>query len=172
MLGGSASAAIDDAPLSLTIDELVSAVPALADERLRRSAIESGLLHVGGVDGEWLVRSPALLSLVSDAISAGATPKAALRLIAGLVKGARVQAVALADLVVDELWDEADPPSLALASMGRRARLLLSQAAAALIVDAVGSELQRRSKTAGEKGLETFVDELRIGAVRSGDEWR
>ena len=167
VLGGSATA-IDDAPLLLTTDELVDVVPALVDERLRRRAIEDGLLHVGGAAGEWLVRSPALLSLVSDAISAGATPKAALRLIAGLAKGARVQAVALADLVVDELWDENEPAATALAPIGRRARLLLSQAAAALIIDAVGAELLVRAGSPGGKGLEQFVEELRIGTVRSG----
>lgn len=166
VLGGSGSAAIDDAPLALTTEELVSVVPALADQRLRRAAIEAGLVHVGA-DGTWLVRSAALLSLVGDAISAGASPRAALRLTAGLVKGAQVQAAALADLVVNELWDEADPSISTLAPMGRRARLLLSQAAAALIVDAVGAELVRRAKTGGGKGLEMLVEELRIGAVRS-----
>ena len=172
VLGGAASAAIDDAPLSLTTDELVGEVPMLADARLRRAAVECGLLHVGGVDGEWLVRSPALLALVRDAISAGAGPRAALRLIAGLAKGARVQAVALADLVVEELWDERPPSVAALAPMGRRARLLLSQAAAALIIDAVGSELLRRSDMPGGKGLEMLVEELRIGAVRGRAEHR
>lgn len=172
VLGGSASVAIDDTPLSLTTDELVSAVPALADGKLRRSAIRAGLIHVGGDNGEWVVRSPALLSLVSDAVNAGAAPTAALRLITGLIKGARVQAAALADLVVDELWNEADPSVSALTSMGRRARLLLSQAAAALIVDAVGTELQRRAEMPGGHGLATLVEELRIGAVRTGKERR
>lgn len=165
VLGGSALA-IDDAPLALTTAELVQAVPALEDERLRRNAVKAGLLLAGGADGMWLVRSPALLSLVRDAISAGATPKAALRLIAGLSKGAHLQAVALADLVVNQLWDENESSVAALASMGRRARLLLSQAAAALIIDAVGAELLSRAGSPGAKGLEQLVEELRIGAVR------
>ena len=96
------------------------------------------------------------------------TPKAALRLISGLAEGARVQAVALADLVVDELWDENEPSTAALAPLGRRARLLLSQAAAALIIDAVAAELLARAGSPGGKGLDTLVEELRIGAVRSG----
>jgi len=170
VLGGDPATAIDDTPLALTTVQLVAAVPALADDKVRRDAVTSGLLHHGHSEGEWLVRSPALLSLVSDAIDAGATPKAALRLIAGLIKGARVQAVALADLVVDELWNEHDPKAstAALSSMGRRARLSLSQSAAALIVDAVGVELGRRADTPAGAGLGALVTELRIGSVRDG----
>ena len=170
VLGGDPSTAIDDTPLALTTVQLVAAVPALADDKMRRDAVAAGLLHFGRIDGEWLVRSPALLSLVSDAIGAGASPKAALKLIAGLIKGARVQADALADLVVDELWNEHDPKvsTAALSSMGRRARLLLSQSAAALIVDAVGAELGRRADTPGGDGLGALVTELRIGSVRDG----
>ena len=168
VLGSDPATAIDDTPLALTTAQLVAAVPALADERIRRGAVTAGLLHVGRGEDDWLVRSPALLSLVGEAIGAGATPKAALRLVAGLIKGARVQAVALADLVVDELWNEHDPVSstAALSSMGRRARLLLSQSAAALIVDAVGVELGRRAETPGGAGLGALVTELRIGSLR------
>ena len=168
VLGGDPVTAIDDTPLALTTAQLVAAVPVLADERILRDAVRAGLLHFGRSDGEWLVRSPALLSLVGDAIGAGASPKAALRLITGLIKGARVQAVALADLVVAELWNEHDPQAstAALSSMGRRARLLLSQSAAALIVDAVGVELGRRANTPGGAGLGALVTELRIGSIR------
>lgn len=167
VLGGQTSAAIDDAPVALTTDELVRAVKALADEQLRSKAIEAGLIHIGDADNVWLVRTPALLSLVADAIDAGATPTAALRLIAGLVEGARLQATALADLVVDELWDERDPVASELVSMGRRTRLLLCQAAAALVVDAVGTELLRRATMPGRGGLDKLVEGLRVGAVRN-----
>ena len=167
---GDPATAIDDTPLALTTVQLAAAVPELGEEKFRRDAVAAGLIHLGRSEGEWLVRSPALLSLVSDAIGAGATPKAALRLIAGLIKGARVQAVALADLVVDELWNEQDPEAstVALSSMGRRARLLLSQSAAALIVDAVGTELGRRADTPAGVGLGALVTELRIGSVSDG----
>lgn len=170
VLGHDPATAIDDTPLALTTAQLVAAVPHFADERIRRDAVVAGLLHLGRSEGEWLLRSPALLSLVSDAVDAGATPKAALRLIAGLIKGARVQAAALADLLVGELWNEDDPESstAALSSMGRRARFLLSQSAAALIVDAVGVELGRRAETPGGAGLGALLTELRIGSI--GDE--
>ena len=170
VLGGDPATAIDDTPLALTTLQLVAAVPCLADDKTRRRAVAAGLLHLGRSEGEWLVRSPALLSIVSDAIGAGASPNAALGLIAGLIKGARVQAVALADLVVDELWDEHDPEAsiAALSSMGRRARFLLSQSAAALIVDAVGVEFGRRADTPAGTGLGALVTELRIGLVRDG----
>ena len=169
VLGGE-QATIDDTPRALTTGALVAAVASLGDERVRSDAVRAGLIHEGRVDDEWRVRSPALLSLVGDAIAAGASPASALRLISGLIDGARVQAVALADLVVSELWDASDPPAstAALASMGRRARLLLSQAAAALIVDAVGAELSRRADTPDGDGLGELIAALRIGFVSDG----
>ena len=166
ILGGDSSVVIDDTPVRYTTARLTQIVPSLADERLRRDAVKVGLLHAGA-KGDWIVRSPALLALVSDAIAAGASPKAALRLIGGLIKGARLQAAALGELVVNELWDEKAPVTRSTVSTGRRMRLLMSQAAAALVVDAVGVDLVARSKTPGGKGLERLVDELRLGAVHS-----
>ena len=168
VLGGDTTAAIDDAPTVMTTNQLVSRVPVLADEKIRHRAVTVGLLHVGRDADKWVVRSPALLSLVGEAINHGASATAAFRLVAGLIKGARVQATAIADLVVNELLTEPTlaSPSAAAVTVGRRARLLLSQSAATLIIDAVGTELNSRSGFPGGKGLSELVDALRIGAVQ------
>ena len=167
ILGASASLAIDQGAVSYRTAELVDAVPALADESIRGAAIDAGLIHAGDTDGEdWHVRAPALLALVADAIGAGAEPLAAIRMAAGLAAGARVQATALADLVVGELWHEGAPAVAELVSLGRRARLQLTQAVASLVVHEVGLELRARATMPGGAGLDELVDGLRVGLVR------
>lgn len=167
VLGGSSAAVIDQGAMSYTPNELADAVPAMADEGILAAAIEAGLIHAGDdADGAtWHVRAPALLSLVGDAIGGGAEPLAAIRMAAGLATGARVQAKAFADMVVGELWQQ--DPSAELVSMGRRARLQLTQAVASLVVHEVGVELRARAKVPGGAGLDDLVDGLRVGVVRT-----
>ena len=164
-----ASVAIDEGAVAYTTSELVNAVPALADPELRSAASDAGLIHADGDD--WLVRAPSLLALVGDAIDAGATPLAVIRMATGLAAGARVQASAFADLVVEELWHEDDPAVAELVSTGRRARMQLTQAVASLVVHEVGVELRRRAALPGGSGLNELVDGLRVGVVRGrGDQ--
>jgi len=168
VLGGSTSFVIDEGAVAYSIAELIAAVPALAEEDIRSTAIEVGLIHAAGE--KWHVRAPALLALVGAAINAGAAPLAAVRMAAGLVAGARVQARAFADLVVDELWHEDAPQVAELVSAGRRARLQLTQAVASLVVHEVGLELRARAAMPGGRGLDALVDGLRVGVVQgSGD---
>lgn len=165
VLGGSNSVAIDEGAVAYSTGELINAVPAMADEQIRSAAREAGLIHVDG--DEWLVRAPSLLALVGDAINAGAEPLAAIRMAAGLAAGARVQASAFADLVVGELWHEDDGAAVAeLVSIGRRARMQLTQAVASLVVHEVGLELRARAALPGCAGLDELVDGLRIGVIR------
>ena len=170
ILGGSSAAVIDQGAVSYSTNELVEAVPAMADEDIRVAAIDAGLIHAADADADdktWHVRAPALLSLVGDAILAGVEPFAAVRMAAGLAAGARVQASAFADMVVAELWHEEAPAVAELVSTGRRARLLLTQAVASLVVHEVGVELRARSTMPGGAGLDELVDGLRVGVVQS-----
>jgi len=167
ILGGSGAAVIDQGAVSYSADELTDAVPAFADEGIRAAAIDAGLIHAGDTDGEtWHVRAPALLSLVGDAIGAGVEPLAAIRMAAGLVAGARVQASAFADMVVGELWREDAPAVAELVSAGRRARLQLTQAVASMVAHEIGVELRARAALPGGAGLDELVDGLRVGVVR------
>ena len=169
VLDGSTSVAIDQGAIAYSAAELVDVVPAMADEQLRTSAQEAGLIHADGE--EWHVRAPALLALVADAISAGAQPIAAIQMAQGLVAGARVQAAAFADLVVSELWHEDAPAVAELVSAGRRARMQLTQAVASLIVHEVGLELRARAALPGGRGVDAVVDGLRVGVVRGRRGW-
>jgi DNA-binding transcriptional MerR regulator len=164
VLGGSASVAIDQGAVAYSTAELIDVAPAMADEGVRSSATDAGLIHASG--GQWHVRSPALLALVSEAIDAGVEPLAAIRMVAGLVAGARVQASAFADMVVGELWNEGAPAVDELISAGRRARMQLTQAVASLVVHEVGMELRSRASLPGGSGLDDLVDGLRVGVVR------
>ena len=164
VLGGSTAVAIDEGAVAYSTSELVDAVPAMADEQVRSSASDAGLVHADGE--EWQVRAPALLALVGDAIDAGAGPLAAIRMAAGLAAGARVQASAFADLVVGELWHEDTRAVAELVSSGRRARLQLTQAVASLVVHEVGVELRERATLPGGAGLDELVDGIRVGVVR------
>jgi DNA-binding transcriptional MerR regulator len=164
----SGSVAIDQAAVAYSTSELVNVLPAMEDEKVRSAAIDVGLSHAAGE--EWHVRAPALLVLVGDAINAGAEPLAAVRMAAGLIAGARVQANAFADLVVGELWNESAPEVAELVSVGRRARLQLTQAVASLVVHEVGLELRARGELPGGRGLNDLVDGLRVGVVRGRDD--
>lgn len=169
VLGGSNSVAIDEGAVAYSTSELINAVPAMADRQIRSAASEAGLIHADGDD--WLVRAPSLLTLVSDAIHAGAEPLAAIRMAAGLVAGARFQASAFADLVVGELWHEDHAAVAELVSIGRRVRMQLTQAVASLVVHEVGVELRARAVLPGGAGLDELVDGLRVGVVRGrGDQ--
>lgn len=170
VLGAPGSAAIDAGAVAYSTDDLVRVVPAFIDKRLRAAASKAGLIRADG--DEWLVRAPGLLALVGAAIQAGATPTAAIRMAAGFVEGARVQAAAFADLIVAELWDEHDPRYSELVSIGRRARLELSQAVASLVVHQIGKELRARAASPGGSGLDQLVDALRVGVVRGRNDRR
>ncbi len=167
VLRGTASVAIDEGAVAYTTVELVAVVSALANPALRSRAIEVGL--ISKIGSKWHVRAPALLALVGDVITAGASPNAAVDMAAGLSAGARVQASALADLVVAELWNEASRNVADAVSFGRRARLQLTQAVASLVAHEVGLALRERATLPGGGGLNELVDGLRVGVVRGGD---
>ena len=91
---------------------------------------------------------------------------------AGLTAGARVQAEAFADLVVGELWNGGAAAVDDLVSLGRKARMQLTQAVASLIVHEVGLELRDRATKPGGAGLEELVDGLAVGVVRQREKRR
>lgn len=167
VLGGTASVAIDEGAIACTTRELSAAVPAMANRQVRAMASDADLIRREG--SKWHVRAPALLALVGDVIAAGASPASAMRMAAGMAQGARVQASALADLVVDELWNASGSNLDNAVSFGRRARLHLTKATASLVMHQVGLELRARAALPGREGLNELVDGLRVGVVRGQD---
>ncbi len=161
VLGGFPAAGIDEPALVYTTVQLVAAVPAFDDAALRDAAGAAGLLHRG--EGGWVVRAPALLAVVAEMVAAGAATTAVLRMVAGMIDGARRQAAAVGDLVETELWPGIGEPSPELVAAARRIRLLLTQAVGSLFADAAGADLLGRAQSSGGAGLETLIDRLRVG---------
>ena len=161
VLGGSLAAGIDQPAVEYTTKQLVVAVPAFDDAALRDAATAAGLLH-RGEDG-WVVRAPALLTIVAEMVGAGADPTAVLRMVAGMVDGARRQATAVGDLVETDLWPGTGEPSPDLVSAARRIRLLLTQAVGSLFADAAGADLLARARSSEGAGLEKLIDRIRVG---------
>jgi len=164
VLGGNTSVAIDEGAIAYTAGELSAAVPAMANRQVRAMASDAELIRLEG--SKWHVRAPALLALVGDVIDAGASPASAMRMAAGMAQGARMQASALADLVVDELWSTSASNLGDAVSFSHRARSHLTKATASLFMHQVGLELRARAALPGGEGLDELVDGLSVGVVR------
>lgn len=165
VLGASPTTGIDEQAVEYTTNQLVALVAAFADEAVRRSACDAGLLHPR--KAVWIVRAPALLTVVAEMTAGGADPQAVLRMVAEMIEGARRQAAAVGDLVETELWTGGSEPSPELVSAARRVRLLLTQAVGSLFADAAGADLLQRAGSPGGAGLDALVDRIRVGAEPS-----
>jgi DNA-binding transcriptional MerR regulator len=159
-------AALDEAPVALSTQDLVARCGVLAASADRDAAANAGLIHSDGTD-RWLVRSPSLLALVADLTDAGVALDAALTAVRALVDTAQRQADALAGLFVAEVWDRLDANEAV--ALARRARPLIAQSVVALTADALGNALVRHARTSADGGLASLVEQLRVGAVIGRD---
>jgi DNA-binding transcriptional MerR regulator len=155
-------AALDEAPAMMTADDLDAVVGGLGRAAARRDAERVGL--VAKMGERYAVRSPALLRLVAEATAAGVSLTVALELAGTLRSGAEVQANGLAEVLVGELWDP-DGDNSATATLARRVRLLMAQAAASLVVGELGRIIEEAATTPEGRGLDGLLDSLRIGAM-------
>ena len=165
--------ALDETPLRLTAAELADRFPALAG---LDDVCAAGLIQPG--HGGYLVRSPALLALVTDGAEDGVAFADMLELAATLRGGLASLAPALADVIADRLI-------LPLLAAGRepakpapllqRGRLLLIQAAASMLTDHLGAALLARAARGeqaadgGGDAMRAIIDQIRIGAVANAD---
>ena len=156
--------AFDESPTTLTTAQLLERVPALHAVSDQRAAVKAGLLESRG-RGRWIVRSASLLALVGDVTAEGVSLGAVLEVVVSLREAARAQAHAVTELFGDHVW-----PNLAAdraVGVARRARLLVAQSVASLVVDEMGNSLRQRAANTGDDGLARLVDQLSIGAVRT-----
>ena len=167
--------ALDETPLRLTAAELADRFPALAGGRLD-DVCAAGLIQPG--DGGYLVRSPALLALVTDGAEDGVAFADMLELAATLRREVASLAPALADVIADRLilpLLEAGREPAELAPLLRRGRLLLIQAAASMLTDQLGAALLARAARGEQAGdasgdaMRAVIDQIRIGAVANAD---
>lgn len=159
-------AALDETPLRLTRAELFQRLPALDGAALDR-AERIGLAHPHGA-GHFVVRSPALLSLVADWVRAGVPLGEALDLVEVLSGNLGALAGTLAGLIVDRIWAPVSATSRAgdLPDLLRRGRPLLLQGAASTLADRLGAALAERAGTADDGGrLQAALDDISVGAI-------
>jgi DNA-binding transcriptional MerR regulator len=159
-------AALDETPLLLTRTELFQRLPVLEEATLSRAS-RIGLVRPHGED-HFLVRSPALLGLVSDWVRVGVPLGEALDLIEVLADDLGALARKLADLIVARIWEPVSAAGRAgeLSDLLRRGRPLLLQGAASTLADRIGAALAGRADTASDGArLRTVLGEIRVGAV-------
>ena len=159
-------AALDEPPLRLTRAELFQRLPALDSTALGR-ARQVGLVR--GSDGDhFVVRSPALLSLVADWVRAGVPLEVALDVIEVLTGDLGTLARKLADLIIERVWEPVSSTSRAseLPDMLRRGRPLVLQGTATTLADRLGAALTEHADAAGDGGrLRAVLDDIRVGAI-------
>ena len=116
----------------------------------------------------FVVRSPALLSLVADWVRAGVPLGEALDVVDVLTGDLDALAGKLADLIVERIWA---PVSAAgrtgeLPDLLRRGRPLVLQGTATTLADRIGAALAERADTADDGGLlRAVLDDIRVGAI-------
>jgi hypothetical protein len=160
-----AQAALDETPLRLTRDEIAQRVPALSGPALSQ-AVSAGLIQTNGE--VFFVRSPALLALVADGVSAGVPLGGMLNLASVLRRDLASLASRIADAIVDYLLPavENGPNPAGLQPFLQRGRQLLLQGAVSTLADQLGAALMERSDDS-ERGaaLSAALEQIRIRAV-------
>lgn len=167
VLGVNANPAVlDETPTELSRERLHAAVPELADPDQYGRALDAGLIKERR-DGSLMIRSVAALDLVGLATEAGMPADAAIGIVSALRSGAEDAARAAVDAFTRHLWpptpDDPDPVTTL-----SRARLLLAQAAASLLVHELGEALSRAAdQEQGSDQLSLLIEQLSIGITRS-----
>jgi DNA-binding transcriptional MerR regulator len=159
-------AAIDETPLRITRAELCDRVPALTGATIGQ-AVTAGLIRP--YEGDWfLVRSPALLALVADAVRVGVPLPAMLEAVGALSGGLGTVASEFAELILAKvappLTETGDAAQLQ--SLLQRWRVLLLQGAASTLADRLGAAMLAKAEDdpAGEQ-LRSAIGGIRVGAT-------
>lgn len=159
---GEGPSTLDEAPVSMTVDELGEVVVGLGEPKPLAAAADAGLIVA---DGErFAVRSPALLRVVAEAVAGGVPLGEAIEVAGRFRDGAREQAAAVVEVVVDRVWKNGGNTE-ATRQLARRGRFLLAQAAASVLTDELGRALLAAAGTPAGRGLDELADQIRVGAV-------
>jgi DNA-binding transcriptional MerR regulator len=158
--------ALDETPTEFTATQLRGRIPGLTGGRLRQ-AQAVGLIHPRS-RGRFVVRSPALIALVADAVGAGLPLTETLNLVGEI----RDRLGGLADVVADRFVEGIWTPGLAsgrgadMEPLLRRDRLLLIQAAASLLAHELGRALLAADTgDATGMGLRRAIQTTQVGAL-------
>lgn len=142
--------AIDEAPVYFDHEQLLEAVPWLSKVATRKAATVASLItrRVPSEMG-WIVRSPAMLTIVAELIEAGVTVSEAINLSASLQATADELASKIAAVIATI------EPETTRVTLLRRNRSQLGRATSTFVVEAVGRALPSDDRA-----------QIRIGAVR------
>jgi DNA-binding transcriptional MerR regulator len=163
-------AALDETPLRLTRRQLDDRLPDLTKTTLRRAEVV-GLIQPHG-PGHFIVRSPALLALVADAVATGVRMSDMLDLVAHLRTELGTLADTIAQGIVANVWRPLSATGRAdeVEAFLRRGRVLLLQGLTSLLADRLGAALARQAQDdADGDGFNAILDHIRVGAVADGD---
>jgi DNA-binding transcriptional MerR regulator len=156
-------AVLDEAPAEISAAQLEQLVPEIAEPRFVKAADAAGLIR--SVDDDtFVVRSLAAVELVGLAIEAGMPPAAAIEMVSGIRTGAAAVASAVVDQMVEHLWPRRGVVDLS--SLFSRARLLLAQASASMVVHELGVALDHQADLEDAGELRELIDRVTIGQVR------
>jgi DNA-binding transcriptional MerR regulator len=157
-------AVLDEVPTEMSVQELVAVAPCLGEESRRLQLRRAGII-AGGSGEKVIVRSVAAIELVGMSERAGVDPDAAVGVALAVRDGAASVAEAVVGAFLAQIWEDrqADAP---LASIVRRARLLLAQSTASLVVDRLGAAMAQAAAERDDPELRSLVEEIRIGAFR------
>jgi SAM-dependent methyltransferase/DNA-binding transcriptional MerR regulator len=166
--------ALDETPLRLTKAQFRARLPGLNAAGLRQASAVGLVVPAG--NEHVLVRSPALLALVANGVSAGIGVAGMLEFVGVLRDGLGVVADSVADQIVERLVAPPGEKDGAgeVAAVLRRGRLLLLQGAVSILADRLGAALlahAERDPTAGDI-LRAAIDQVRVGAIADADEHR
>ena len=163
-------AALDETPLRLTRRQLDDRLPGLGATTLRR-AEKVGLVQSHGRN-HYIVRSPALLALVADAVAVGVRMTDMLDLVEYLRGELGRLADTIAEQLIDHVWDPLSSANRTsdVEALLRRGRVLLLQSVASLLADRLGAALAHHAQGAPNgTQLREVIDSIRVGAVSDSE---
>lgn len=163
VLGVNANPAVlDESPTELSSEQLLDMVPAFDDAAVLEAATAAGLLHPRA--DSTVVRSIAVLELIALVAEAGVPAHTAVELAGSIRQGAASIAAAVVEPFIEHLWPHREEVDLAAAAA--RARLLVAQAAASLVVHELGVALGDYAESDSSGELASLVEAVAIGQIR------
>jgi DNA-binding transcriptional MerR regulator len=159
--------ALDETPMRLTRDELFGRLPGL-DAATLRHAQETGLVRPAA-SSDFLVRSPALIDLVADGVRLGVGLGEMLCMVGELTAQLDATASALAQSIVEQIWQPIASSDTAteLPRFLARGRVLLLQGVASVLADRLAAALLNRADSiTGGEALRAAIGRISVGAVR------
>lgn len=164
-----ASAAADEKPEIVEADRLDEMLPGVTKRSVLATAKQSGLVQ-RLEDGRFLIPSPALLQLVSDATTLGVPLPRALTVVAAMRDAAATAAAQVVDVFVSDVWTphvERGMPAddnRQIESFLLRGRGMLQRGAASMIVREL-EHAYAKSDAPEAPALRKIVSTVRVGAV-------